>query len=75
MIQAGRSQAASGIDAKGAGDHDSGNASLETSERHSGMTEDHTPSTDHDSGFGCWWLIVIAIVVIFGILVGYLVLA
>ncbi len=39
------------------------------------MTEDHTPSTDHDSGFGCWWLIVIAIVVIFGILVGYLVLA
>lgn len=27
-----------------------------------------------EGGFGCWWMIVIAIIVIFAVLVGYIVL-
>jgi len=38
------------------------------------MTDGGAQESRDEGGMGCWWMIVIAIIVIFAILVGYLVL-
>ncbi len=37
------------------------------------MTQEST-TRQEEGGFGCWWMIVIGIIVVFAVLVGYLVL-
>jgi hypothetical protein len=43
---------------------------------HEGLTIMTNPEAGQqdEGGFGCWWMIVIAIIVIFAVLVGYIVL-
>ena len=38
------------------------------------MSERDMQDAESGGGFGCWWMIVIGIIVVFAVLVGYLVL-
>ena len=39
------------------------------------MTEEGYAGDEERSGLGCWWMIVIAIIVAFALIIGFLVLA